>query len=82
VRSRTVIPRPYIRPHSRVDDGWVDGTKELVEKLAPARPRVRAIRLCRNFGKSAALAAGIAHCPGARIVAIDGDGQDSAEIPA
>lgn len=66
-----------------VDDGSVDGTTELVEELAAARPQVRGIRLRRNFGKSAALAAGIEHSRGARIVTIDGDGQDDpADIPA
>jgi glycosyltransferase involved in cell wall biosynthesis len=66
-----------------VDDGSVDGTIDQVEELAAARPQLRGIRLRRNFGKSAALAAGIEHCRGARIVTIDGDGQDDpADIPA
>ena len=66
-----------------VDDGSVDGTTELVEELAVTRPQVRGIRLRRNFGKSAALAAGIEHSSGARIVTIDGDGQDDpADLPA
>lgn len=66
-----------------VDDGSTDGTIELVESLAEGRPEVGGIRLRRNFGKSAALAAGFEHSVGRTIVTIDGDGQDDpADIPA
>jgi len=65
-----------------VDDGSTDGSFALVERLAAENPRIRGVRLRRNFGKSAALAAGIAHSTGTRIVTIDGDGQDDpADIP-
>jgi glycosyltransferase involved in cell wall biosynthesis len=66
-----------------VDDGSADGTMALVEALAARRPEVRGIRLRRNFGKSAAIASGLEHSSGTRIVTIDGDGQDDpADIPA
>jgi glycosyltransferase involved in cell wall biosynthesis len=66
-----------------VDDGSTDGTTDLVEELAARRPELRGIRLRRNFGKSAALAAGLEHSAGRTIVTIDGDGQDDpADIPA
>jgi len=66
-----------------VDDGSTDGTTELIEELAANRPEIRAVRFRRNFGKSAALAAGIEHSAGQTIVTIDGDGQDDpADIPA
>ena len=66
-----------------VDDGSTDGSFELVERIAGERAWLRGVRLRRNFGKSAALAAGIAHSRGEMIVTIDGDGQDDpADIPA
>jgi glycosyltransferase involved in cell wall biosynthesis len=66
-----------------VDDGSTDESFELVERIAAERPAIRGIKLRRNFGKSAALAAGFAHSAGATIVTLDGDGQDDpADIPA
>jgi dolichol-phosphate mannosyltransferase len=66
-----------------VDDGSTDGSFELLGELAADRPWLRAIRLRRNFGKSAALAAGFEASLGETIVTIDGDGQDDpADIPA
>ena len=66
-----------------VDDGSTDGTFGLVEERAASQPRIRGVRLRRNFGKSAALAAGFASARGSVVVTIDGDGQDDpAEIPA
>jgi glycosyltransferase involved in cell wall biosynthesis len=65
-----------------VDDGSTDGTFELVERLSAEEPRVRGIKLRRNFGKSAALGLGFAEAQGDVIVTIDGDGQDDpADIP-
>jgi glycosyltransferase involved in cell wall biosynthesis len=66
-----------------VDDGSTDGTPGLVTELGHARPWLRLVRLRRNLGKSAALAAGFEWARGERIVTLDGDGQDDpAEIPA
>jgi glycosyltransferase involved in cell wall biosynthesis len=66
-----------------IDDGSTDGTIGMVEELALGRPEVRGVRLRRNFGKSAALAAGFEYASGGTILTIDGDGQDDpADIPA
>jgi glycosyltransferase involved in cell wall biosynthesis len=66
-----------------VDDGSTDGSWGVLESLAQAHPELTAVRLRRNFGKSAALAVGFAHSRGELVVTLDGDGQDDpAEIPA
>jgi glycosyltransferase involved in cell wall biosynthesis len=66
-----------------VDDGSRDGSWARIAALCAADARTRGVRLRRNFGKSAALAAGIAVARGTTIVTLDADGQDDpAEIPA
>ncbi|HUI26597.1 MAG TPA: glycosyltransferase family 2 protein [Candidatus Kryptonia bacterium] len=65
-----------------VDDGSADGSFAVLQRLHAEDPRVQAIQLSRNFGQTAALAAGIAHARGDVFVLMDGDGQnDPAEIP-
>jgi glycosyltransferase involved in cell wall biosynthesis len=44
-----------------VDDGSTDGSYAALTRLHSAQDNVRVIRLRRNFGKAAALAAGFAH---------------------
>jgi len=65
-----------------VDDGSNDGTPARVREAHQADPRVRLVRLRRNFGKAAALCAGFDFSSGAVIVTMDGDLQDDPqEIP-
>jgi glycosyltransferase involved in cell wall biosynthesis len=65
-----------------VDDGSTDGTFGALTRLHAEQDHVRVVRLRRNFGKAAALAAGFEHSRGDVVVTIDGDGQDDpAEIP-
>ena len=65
-----------------VDDGSTDGTFAALTRLHAGADNVRVVRLRRNFGKAAALAAGFAQAEGDVIVTIDGDLQDDpAEIP-
>jgi glycosyltransferase involved in cell wall biosynthesis len=65
-----------------VDDGSTDGTFGALTRLHAEHDNVRVVRLRRNFGKAAALAAGFEHSRGDVVVTIDGDGQDDpAEIP-
>ena len=65
-----------------VDDGSTDGSFALLNALAQRDPLVRVIRFTRNFGQTAAMAAGINLARGATIVTIDGDLQnDPDDIP-
>ena len=56
-----------------VDDGSTDHTYKLLKELAEIDPHVIAVRLRRNFGQTAALAAGFAHCKCDYVIAMDGD---------
>jgi glycosyltransferase involved in cell wall biosynthesis len=65
-----------------VDDGSTDGSFDRLVALVAREPRLRVVRLARNFGQTAALAAGIEHARGSILVSIDADGQnDPADIP-
>jgi glycosyltransferase involved in cell wall biosynthesis len=65
-----------------VDDGSTDGSYRELVRLHAAHLNVRVVRLRRNFGKAAALAAGIEVAAGDVIVTMDADLQDDpAEIP-
>ena len=65
-----------------VDDGSTDLTYKLLKEVALIDPRVTIVRLRRNFGQTAALAAGFAHATGEYVIAMDGDLQhDPADIP-
>ena len=65
-----------------IDDGSIDGSFALLEELAARDPRIRVVRLRRNFGQTPALQAGIDFSRGDVIVTMDGDLQnDPADIP-
>lgn len=66
-----------------VDDGSTDNSWKEVESLAAQYPHnVRGLRLRKNFGKAAALAAGFKHAQGEIVFTMDADLQDDpAEIP-
>src|SRR5437870_5407659 len=65
-----------------VDDGSIDGSFGVLEELAARDPRVKVVRLRRNFGQTAALQAGIDWSTGDVIATMDGDLQnDPADIP-
>jgi glycosyltransferase involved in cell wall biosynthesis len=63
-----------------IDDGSTDGTLEAIRSLNRTNPRVRAISLSRNFGKEAALSAGLDHARGHAVVPFDVDLQDPPEV--
>src|SRR5688572_8055283 len=66
-----------------VDDASTDRSFELLANLAETDPRLKVIRLRRNFGQTAALAAGFDEAQGEIIISLDGDLQHEPEdIPA
>lgn len=65
-----------------VDDGSGDGSFAVLKELALVDKRLRVIRFRRNFGQTAAMAAGFEASRGAVIIPMDGDLQnDPADIP-
>lgn len=65
-----------------VDDGSTDGSWEMLTQLREKYPAIDLIRFRRNYGKSQALAAGIARADGDVLITMDADLQDDpAEIP-
>jgi glycosyltransferase involved in cell wall biosynthesis len=65
-----------------VDDGSTDDSFEILARLQAADARLRVIRFRRNFGQTAAFAAGFAHARGRLIATSDGDLQnDPRDIP-
>jgi glycosyltransferase involved in cell wall biosynthesis len=65
-----------------VDDGSKDGTVAIGDSIARGDPRLKVVKFRRNYGQTAAMAAGIEHASGATIITMDGDLQnDPADIP-
>lgn len=62
-----------------VDDGSTDRTQVMLKDLCALDPRVIGLRLRRNFGQTAALAAGFDRAQGEVIIAMDGDLQHQPE---
>jgi glycosyltransferase involved in cell wall biosynthesis len=62
-----------------VDDGSSDHTNQLLREICQHDPRVVGVRLRRNFGQTAALAAGFNQAVGEIIIAMDGDLQHQPE---
>jgi glycosyltransferase involved in cell wall biosynthesis len=81
----TAALEPIGRPYEilLVDDGSTDGTRAALAAIEAGDPRVRVLRLRRNFGQTAAFSAGFDHARGDVIVTSDGDLQnDPRDIPA
>ncbi|MBT3182649.1 MAG: glycosyltransferase family 2 protein [Deltaproteobacteria bacterium] len=65
-----------------VDDGSSDGSVALLQSLATSDDRIKVVEFTRNFGQTAAMAAGFKYAQGRIYVAIDADNQnDPADIP-
>jgi dolichol-phosphate mannosyltransferase len=65
-----------------VDDGSSDGSFQQLAGFAAENPRVRVLKLSRNFGHQIAITAGIDHSRGDCVVIIDADLQDPPELVA
>jgi dolichol-phosphate mannosyltransferase len=63
-----------------VDDRSTDGSFELMSALSERDPRVRVIRLSRNFGHQVAITAGLDHATGRAVIIMDADLQDPPEV--
>jgi glycosyltransferase involved in cell wall biosynthesis len=63
-----------------VNDGSSDRTADILGILSRLNPDVHVLTLSRNFGKEAALAAGIDHATGDAVIPIDVDLQDPPEV--
>src|SRR4030066_2084190 len=65
-----------------VDDGSHDGSFEMLKEIKSKDTNVVIIQFRRNFGQTAAFAAGFDYAPGDLIITIDADGQnDPNDIP-
>ncbi len=65
-----------------VDDGSTDTSNEVLQMLAKDDKEIKVIQFRKNFGQTAAIAAGVEHAQGKIIVTMDGDGQnDPRDIP-
>ena len=62
-----------------IDDGSTDGTMAEIRRAHAGDLRIRAVSLSRNFGKEAALSAGLDHACGLAVVPLDVDLQDPPE---
>ena len=66
-----------------IDDGSTDGSDACIEKLAAQNPRIRVIQFRRNFGQTAAMAAGFDYASGSILIPMDADLQnDPEDIPS
>jgi len=66
-----------------IDDGSRDNSYEMLKEVQRSNDRVRVVRFRRNFGQTAAMAAGLQYAAGDVVVTMDGDQQnDPHDIPA
>jgi glycosyltransferase involved in cell wall biosynthesis len=63
-----------------IDDGSTDNTIEVIEAARRRDPRVHYLKLARNFGKEAAMTAGLDHADGDAAIIMDVDLQDPPEV--
>ncbi|MGD1862029.1 MAG: glycosyltransferase family 2 protein [Leptolyngbyaceae cyanobacterium] len=82
VITKVMEPLNYSYEIICVDDGSIDGSTDLLRQLAAQDARLTALLLRRNYGQTAAMAAGFDYARGGVIITLDGDLQnDPADIP-
>ncbi|MFJ3719462.1 glycosyltransferase family 2 protein [Streptomyces sp. NPDC090057] len=78
--AEELLPRGHDMEFVYVDDGSRDRTLAVLERLAACDSRVRYVSFSRNFGKEAALLAGLRHASGDSVVVMDADLQHPPEL--
>lgn len=63
-----------------IDDGSKDSTLTMLKQKSALEPKIKVISFTRNFGKEAALTAGLLHASGDAVIPIDADLQDPPEL--
>lgn len=63
-----------------VNDGSHDRSQQILERAAADDPRIKIVRLSRNFGHQAALSAALDHVSGDAVLTMDADLQDTPEV--
>ncbi len=63
-----------------IDDGSTDRSRELLQGMRSADPRVKLLFLARNFGHQIAISAGLDHAAGDAVIILDSDLQDPPEL--
>jgi polyisoprenyl-phosphate glycosyltransferase len=74
--SKTGLPMELIV----IDDGSTDNTWEALEHIAEEMPELNALRFSRNFGKEAAICAGLRYSSGRACIVMDSDLQHPPEL--
>jgi len=81
--EKYLLPLSYSYDFVFIDDGSYDGTYERISEIAEARDDISVIKFSRNFGKEAAIVAGLRSCNGSAAIIIDSDLQHPPDlIPA
>ena len=78
--TQTVAGKDFSIQLVFVDDGSVDDTRAKLTALANRRPDIKLVVFSRNFGKEAALTAGLDHADGDAVIVMDVDLQDPPEL--
>jgi glycosyltransferase involved in cell wall biosynthesis len=81
--TRALVERGFAYEIIMVDDGSVDRSLEVLRELQEEDPNLRVVSFRRNYGQTAAIAAGFDRARGDIVITIDADLQnDPADIPA